>query len=72
MMKHAIDFIHRFLQGNRVEPDEVLWAILISAFVFASLHLVTMFLTRRGDRRVTGKGSCCSRCSCTSGCLWRS
>jgi Squalene-hopene cyclase C-terminal domain len=55
MMKHAIDFIHRFLQGNRVEPDEVLWAILISAFVFASLHLVTMFLTRWGDRRVTGK-----------------
>lgn len=54
-MKHAVDFIHRFLQGNRVEPDEVLWAILISAFVFASVHLVTMFLTRWGDRRVTGK-----------------
>ena len=54
-MKHAVDFIHRFLQGNRVEPDEVLWAILVSAFVFASIHLVTMFLTRWGDRRVTGK-----------------
>jgi Squalene-hopene cyclase C-terminal domain len=55
MKQHAVDFMHRFLQGNRVEPDEVLWAILISAFVFASVHLVTMFVTRWGDRRVTGK-----------------
>jgi prenyltransferase beta subunit len=54
-MKHAVDVVHRFLQGNRLEPDEVLWALLIFAFLFASVHLLTMFVTRWGDRRVTGK-----------------
>lgn len=54
-MKHAVDVVHRFLQGNRLEPEEVIWAVLICGFVFASVHLTTMFLTRWGDRRVTGK-----------------
>jgi prenyltransferase beta subunit len=54
-MNRVADVIHRFLQGNRLEPKEVLWGLLICAFLFASVHLVTMFLTRWGDRRVTGK-----------------
>ena len=54
-MKHVADAVHRFLEGNRLEPKEVLWALLIVAFLFASVHLVTMLLTRWGDRRVTGK-----------------
>ena len=54
-MKQVADVIHRFLQGNRLEPKEVLWGLLICAFLFASVHLVTMFLTRWGDHRVTGK-----------------
>ncbi|HUE14351.1 MAG TPA: prenyltransferase/squalene oxidase repeat-containing protein [Planctomycetaceae bacterium] len=54
-MKHVADVVHRFLQGNRLEPKEVLWGLLICAFLFSSVHLITMFLTRWGDRRVTGK-----------------
>jgi hypothetical protein len=54
-MRHVADVIHRFLQGRQLEPDEVLWGLLICAFIFSSVHLITMFVTRWGDRRVTGK-----------------
>lgn len=55
-MKHAIvDILRRFLQGSRLEPDEVLWGLLIGALVLSSVHLLTMFATRWGQRGVTGK-----------------
>jgi prenyltransferase beta subunit len=54
-MRHVADVIHRFLQGNRLEPEEILWGLLICAFLFSSVHLITMFVTRWGDHRVTGK-----------------
>ena len=54
-MRYLVNAVDRFLQGNRLEPKEVLGGLLVFAFLFASIHLVTMFLTRWGDRRVTGK-----------------
>jgi prenyltransferase beta subunit len=54
-MRYVADVIHRFLQGRQLEPEEVLWGLLICAFLFSSVHLITMFVTRWGDRRVTGK-----------------
>ena len=54
-MKYITDLAHRFLAGSNLEPKEVLWIVLICACLFASVHLVTMFVTRWGDHRVTGK-----------------
>ncbi|HEX4072278.1 MAG TPA: hypothetical protein VHX68_13955, partial [Planctomycetaceae bacterium] len=54
-MRYLVNAVDRFLQGNRLEPKEVLGGLLVFAFLFASIHLVTMLLTRWGDRRVTGK-----------------
>jgi len=54
-MRHVADALHRFLQGSQLEPEEVLWGLLICAFLFSSVHLITMFVTRWGDHRVTGK-----------------
>jgi hypothetical protein len=55
-MRHAIgDLLRHLLQGSQLEPRSLLWGILIGACVLSALHLVTMFVTRWGNRRVTGK-----------------
>jgi hypothetical protein len=55
-MRHAIGkLLHELLQGSRLDPQSLLWGILIGACILSSLHLITMFATRWGDRRVTGK-----------------
>jgi hypothetical protein len=55
-MRHAIgDLMRHLLQGTKIEPRSLLWGILIGACVLSGLHLVTMFATRWGNRRVTGK-----------------
>jgi prenyltransferase beta subunit len=54
-MRYLANVVHRFLEGNRLEPDEVFWGLLIGAFLISSVHLLTMFVTKWGDRRVTGK-----------------
>jgi len=43
-----------------MEPEELLWGMLIGAFLVSTIHLVTMFATRWGERRVTGKALLCS------------
>jgi hypothetical protein len=55
-MRHAVgDLLRHLLQGSQLEPRSLLWGILIGACVLSALHLVTMFATRWGNRRVTGK-----------------
>ena len=55
-MRHAVgDLLRHWLEGTKVEPRSLLWGILIGACVLSSLHLITMFATRWGNRRVTGK-----------------
>ncbi|HET6328252.1 MAG TPA: prenyltransferase/squalene oxidase repeat-containing protein [Planctomycetaceae bacterium] len=55
-MRHAIgDLVRHLLQGSKVDPRSLLWGILIGACVLSALHLITMFATRWGNRRVTGK-----------------
>jgi Squalene-hopene cyclase C-terminal domain len=55
-MRHAVgNLLKQLLQGSKLDPQSVLWGILIGAAVLSALHLVTMLATRWGDRRVTGK-----------------
>jgi Squalene-hopene cyclase C-terminal domain len=55
-MRHAVgDLLRHVLQGSKLEPQSLLWGILIGACILSALHLVTMFATRWGDHRVTGK-----------------
>ncbi len=55
MNRMIIEWLRPFLQGSRLEPEQVLWGLLICTFVLSTLHLVTLFATRWGDRRITGK-----------------
>ncbi len=55
-MRHAVgDLLRHFLQGTKLDPQSLLWGVLIGACILSALHLITMFVTRWGDRRVTGK-----------------
>jgi hypothetical protein len=55
-MREAVeDILRRLLEGSELSPEEVLWGTLVCAFVLSTLHLLTMYLTRWGERRVTGK-----------------
>jgi hypothetical protein len=55
-MRHAVgDLLRELLQGSKVDPQSLLWGILIGAALLSFLHLITMFATRWGDHRVTGK-----------------
>jgi len=55
-MRHFVgDLLRHVLEGSKIDPQSLLWGILIGAAVLSALHLVTMFATRWGDHRVTGK-----------------
>jgi hypothetical protein len=55
-MRHAVgDLLRHVLEGSKLDPQSVLWGILIGAAILSLLHLITMFATRWGDHRVTGK-----------------
>ena len=55
-MRHVVgDLLQRVLQGSKLDPQSLLWGILIGACLLSLLHLITMFATRWGDHRVTGK-----------------
>lgn len=55
MKRIVAELLHRFFPETRWNAEQVLWAMLIGAFVLSTIHLVTMFMTRWGERRVTGK-----------------
>lgn len=55
-MRHAVgNLLRHVLQGSKLDPQSLLWGVLIGACLLSALHLVTMFATRWGNRRVTGK-----------------
>ena len=55
-MRHVVgDLLQRLVEGSKVDPQSLLWGILIGACLLSLVHLVTMFATRWGDHRVTGK-----------------
>jgi hypothetical protein len=55
-MRHAVgDLLQHLLEGSKLDPQSLLWGLLIGACLLSLLHLITMFATRWGDHRVTGK-----------------
>lgn len=64
------DLIRRVLSGSEFTVEELLWLILWAGLFFATVHLVTMLLTRWGDRHATAKSlifSILIHLSCTFG-----
>ena len=55
MKPPVAESLRRILQGSELQPEELLWGLLICAFLFSTIHLLTLFLTRWGERRITGK-----------------
>ncbi len=55
MREWASDQIEQLLAGQQVSTEKLLWAILLSAIFFATLHLVTMLVTKWGDSNASLK-----------------
>lgn len=49
------DLLEHLLSGSELTRDDLLQGVLVSGLVFATIHLVTMLVTRWGDRRAEGK-----------------
>lgn len=55
-MNDRIDnLIEKILAGRNVSFDQILWGVLILAAMFASIHLLSMLVTRWGDRNASSK-----------------
>jgi hypothetical protein len=55
MTPSVADNLRRVLERTQLQPEGLLWGMLIGAFLFSTVHLLTLFLTRWGERRITGK-----------------
>lgn len=55
MSNRIHNFIERVLVGRDISFDQILWGILILAAIFASIHLLSMLVTRWGDRNASSK-----------------
>ncbi|HCO23131.1 MAG: hypothetical protein CME31_18520 [Gimesia sp.] len=49
------NLIEKILAGRDLTFDQILWGFLILAAVFASIHLLSMLVTRWGDRNASSK-----------------
>jgi len=50
--------LYRLFTGGGITPDErswLLWIVLVIALAFATIHLLTMLVTRWGDRNTSSK-----------------
>ena len=60
MQQTLTDLLDKLLTGRDLSQDDVVWGLLLVGLVFASVHLVTLFITRWGDTRATSKSLICS------------
>jgi len=54
-MQTFSNLVQRFAAGDELSRDEILWAVLVVGMIFASVHLLTMLITRWGDHKATTK-----------------
>ncbi len=55
-MRQAVhNLLERLLSGNDLRIEEILWLGLCVGLLFATVHLVTMLITRWGDHNTTSK-----------------
>jgi len=54
-MEQFGDFWQRILSGQDVTRDEVFLSVLMVGMLFATVHLITMLVTRWGDHKATTK-----------------
>uniref|UniRef100_UPI00262494C7 prenyltransferase/squalene oxidase repeat-containing protein n=1 Tax=uncultured Gimesia sp. TaxID=1678688 RepID=UPI00262494C7 len=55
MTNRIHNFIERVLAGRDISFDQILWGVLILAGIFASIHLLSMLVTRWGDSNASSK-----------------
>jgi len=49
------NLIEKILAGRDISFDQILWGVLILAAIFASIHLLSMLVTRWGDSNASSK-----------------
>jgi len=49
------NLIEKILAGREMTFEQILWGFLILAAIFASIHLLSMLVTRWGDRNASSK-----------------
>ncbi len=55
MANRIHNLIERVLAGRDISFDQILWGLLILAAIFASIHLLSMLVTRWGDSNASSK-----------------
>lgn len=55
MINRIHNLIEKILAGRDISFEQILWGILILAALFASIHLLSMLVTRWGDRNASSK-----------------
>lgn len=55
MMQALAEFLNRLMPQANLTADEVTWGILFGGLLLATAHLLTMLITRWGDRAATSK-----------------
>jgi hypothetical protein len=70
-MKEALEhLLARWMSGSDMTLDELMWSALLVGLLFATVHLLTMLVTRWGDHHATTKSlifSIVLHLSCTLG-----
>ncbi len=55
MINRIHNMIEKVLAGRDISFDQILWGVLVLAAIFASIHLLSMLVTRWGDRNASSK-----------------
>tara|TARA_R110002095_G_scaffold210856_1_gene198405 strand:- start:10548 stop:12797 length:2250 start_codon:yes stop_codon:yes gene_type:complete len=55
MQNRIHNLLEQILAGRDISFDQILWGVLILAAIFASIHLLSMLVTRWGDKNASSK-----------------
>lgn len=55
MREKVTELLTPLLSGSRMSPEQFLWTALVIGLILASIHLITMLVTRWGNRGITTK-----------------
>ena len=70
MRRQLLNLFDRLFQGSNLTAEQLLWLVLLGGLVLATIQLLTMLITRWGDRGVSTKSlifSLLLHVSCTLG-----
>ena len=55
MKETVTSLLEPMLSGSRMTPEQFLWTSLVFGIILASIHLITMMVTKWGNRGITAK-----------------